>query len=78
MPDTAEKIFVLRGVLSFIRLSVTLRLHVDHPVAWQETYFFSWFRPCLCWIAAFTALLFSQLVCVPEIRSLKAEGLLRS
>lgn len=77
MPHPAEKIFVLRGVLSFTRLSATLRLHVDHPVAWQKTVFLM-FRPCLCWIAAFTALLFSQLVCAPEIRSLKAKGLLRS
>lgn len=39
MPHPAEKIFVLRGVLSFTRLSATLRLHVDHPVAWQKTVF---------------------------------------
>lgn len=77
MPHPAEKIFVLGHVLSFTRLSATLMIHVDHPAAGQETVFLM-FRPCLCWIAAFTALLFSQLVCVPEIRSLKAKGLLRS
>lgn len=41
-------------------------------------FFSSWFLPCLCGTAAFIALLFSQLVCLPEIRSPKAKGLLWS
>lgn len=59
-PDPAEEMFVLRCVLSFTRLSTTLRLHVDHPAAWQETHFSHGFGH------VFAGLLLLQLSCFPS------------
>lgn len=61
MPDPAEKIFVLRGVLSFTRLGAIPRLHMDHPAAWQETHFFSH-----GFVHTFAVLQLLQLFCFPS------------
>lgn len=58
MPDPAEEIFVLRSVLNFTRLSATLRLHVDHLIAWQEIHFSHGF--------GHAGLLLLQLSCFPS------------
>lgn len=60
MPDPAEEMLVLRGVLSFTRLSTTPLLHVDHPVAWQETHFSHGFS------RVFAGLLRLQQPCFPS------------
>lgn len=78
MPDLAREIWVLRSKVSFTGPSPTCGLHRTSQLHSKEPIFLIISAMSSADTKALMALLFSQLVRVPESRSTKAKGLLRS